>query len=116
MDFRNITPSGLLENDFVYADPPYLITCASYNENGGWNIELEHALYEYLDNLDAHSIRFALSNVMSSKGKVNHILQEWVARHEGRYYCHHLNFNYSNSNYHTLDRQTGSDEVLITNY
>ena len=36
-DFRDFDIKELSENDFIYADPPYLITCASYNENGGWN-------------------------------------------------------------------------------
>lgn len=115
MDFRQIDINALDETDFVYADPPYLITCATYNEQGGWNEDLENALYHYLDELNAHDIRFALSNVLTSKGKVNNILQEWLANNP-QYICHHLNYNYSNSNYHTLDRRTGSDEVLITNY
>ena len=114
-DFRQINIEQLTENDFVYADPPYLITCATYNEQGGWNEELEHALYQYLDKLHAHHIRFALSNVLSSKGRVNAILQEWLANN-GQYTCIHLDYNYSNSSYHTADRTTGSDEVLIINY
>ena len=114
-DFRQINIDQLEERDFVYADPPYLITCATYNEQGGWNEELERALYQYLDDLHAHHIRFALSNVLSSKGRVNTILQEWLAQN-AQYNCLHLNYNYSNSSYHTTDRTTGSDEVLIINY
>ena len=116
VDFRDINIQALDENDFVYADPPYLITCATYNEQGGWNEDLENALYEYLDELHAHHIRFALSNVLSSKGRTNGILHNWVEQHNGTYHCYHLDYNYSNSNYHTADRTTGSDEVLITNY
>lgn len=115
VDFRQIDINLLDINDFVYADPPYLITCATYNEQGGWNDDIEHALYNYLDELNAHNIRFALSNVLTSKGKVNIILQDWLAQNP-HFSCHHLNYNYSNSNYHTTDRLTGSDEVLITNY
>lgn len=33
-DFREFDISNLDSNDFVYADPPYLITCATYNEQG----------------------------------------------------------------------------------
>ena len=114
-DFRNIDFNGLTENDFVYADPPYLITCAAYNENGGWNEEKENSLLELLDTLNDRHIRFALSNVLTSKGKNNNLLTEWLGNHPN-YNCHHLNFNYSNSNYQTKDRTSGSDEVLITNY
>ncbi|WP_274599342.1 hypothetical protein [Enterococcus faecium] len=35
--------------DFIYADPPYLITTAAYNENGGWSEKDEKDLYDYLD-------------------------------------------------------------------
>ena len=31
-DFRDFKIENLNENDFVYADPPYLITCVTYNE------------------------------------------------------------------------------------
>jgi DNA adenine methylase Dam len=35
--FEEIKVEKLSNNDFVYVDPPYLISIASYNENGGWN-------------------------------------------------------------------------------
>ena len=54
---------------FVYADPPYLITCATYNEQGGWTEKDEYDLLAFLDNLSKNRIKFALSNVLSSKGK-----------------------------------------------
>ena len=31
-DFRRIPFDGLSEHSLIYADPPYLITCATYNE------------------------------------------------------------------------------------
>lgn len=115
IDFQEFDISTLEENDFVYIDPPYLITCATYNEQGGWNNDLEKKLYTFLDDLHAHNIRFALSNVLTSKGRVNFILQEWLANN-AQYHCIHLDYNYSNSSYHTIDRKAGSDEVLIINY
>lgn len=115
VDFRNINIEAMEQDDFVYADPPYLITCASYNEQGGWNDDLERALYNYLDTLHEHHIRFALSNVLTSKGKTNTILQNWLTANP-QYICNHLSYNYSNSNYQVKDRISGSDEVLITNY
>lgn len=42
-DFRKLKIGGLKESDFVYCDPPYLITVASYNENGGWGEQAERA-------------------------------------------------------------------------
>ena len=40
-DFRKLKMEELKENDFVYCDPPYLITVVSYNENGGWGEQAE---------------------------------------------------------------------------
>lgn len=43
-DFRKLKIGGLKSSDFVYCDPPYLITVASYNENGGWGEQAERAI------------------------------------------------------------------------
>ena len=115
VDFRQVDVDRLSSDDFVYADPPYLITCATYNEQGGWNEDFERSLYRFLDELHARNIRFALSNVLTSKGKINVILQEWIAANP-QYACHHLNYKYSNSNYQLKDRGAVADEVLIKNY
>ena len=111
-DFENIAPVSLSTKDFVYADPPYLITCATYNEKS-WNAAEEKRLLCYLDELNAAKIRFALSNVLSTDGKSNTILQQWLT--ERKYVCHHLDFSYKNSNYHKKN-VAKTDEVLITNY
>ena len=110
--FSDIKVSSLDKNDFVYADPPYLITCATYNEKS-WNEEEENKLLSYLDELSKNKIRFALSNVLSTDNKTNIILQGWL--NEREYNCHHLNFSYKNSNYHKKNIAK-TDEVLITNY
>ena len=57
------------KGDFVYADPPYLIACATYNEQGGWGEREERALFDFLDELDKRGVPFALSNVLRSKGR-----------------------------------------------
>ena len=110
--FSDIKVSSLSKNDFVYADPPYLITCATYNEKS-WNEEEEKKLLSYLDELSKNKIRFALSNVLSTDNKTNTILQSWL--NERKYNCHHLDFSYKNSNYHKKNIAK-TDEVLITNY
>ena len=89
-----------------------MITCATYNENGGWDSQNERALLSWLDNLDKNNIKFALSNVLSSKGKTNNILTEWAKKYSTIY----LNHNYSNSNYQTKDRSILTEEVLIVNF
>ena len=115
-DFRNFKPENFLENDFVYADPPYLITCAAYNENGGWNESDEKDLLNFLDELNAKKIRFALSNVLIGKGTKNQILIDWLENNADKYKAVHLKYSYSNSNYHKTDKISESDEVLILNY
>lgn len=115
-DFRDFKIENLNENDFVYADPPYLITCATYNEQGGWTEKDEYDLLAFLDNLSKNRIKFALSNVLSSKGKENKILKAWIERNVNCYRVIHLNYNYANSNYQTKDKTKSSDEVLIVNY
>lgn len=116
MDFRDFDISPLTQNDFVYIDPPYLITCATYNEQGGWSETDERDLLQFLDNLNENHIHFALSNVLRSKGKENSILIEWLNQNEDKYRAINLNYNYSNSNYQTKDKTSNSEEVLIINY
>jgi len=113
-NYKYVLDMGLQKDDFVYCDPPYYITCASYNENDGWTRNDEISLLETLDTLNQQGIRFALSNVITNKGKTNVILLDWI--NKNHYIVHHLNADYSNSNYHTKDKKTKPDEVLITNY
>lgn len=111
-NFTQLKIDKLSSNDFVYCDPPYLITCATYNEKDGWNENCEKKLLELLDKLNSQSVKFALSNVLFSKGKTNDILLEWSKK----YNVHHLDYTYQNCNYHTKDKESKPDEVLITNY
>lgn len=118
--FDDFNFSFLSEDDFVYCDPPYLITTGTYNDGKrgfkGWTIKEEMALLEKLDDLDKQGIRFALSNVLEHKGKSNDILKKWVETKK-HYRVSYLDFDYSNSNYQTLVRnKSASVEVLITNY
>lgn len=113
--FDELNVEEFTKDTFVYADPPYLITVASYNENGGWNEQMEYKLLEYLDKCTENGIKFALSNVLEMNDKSNDILKKWVQ--EKGYNIHHLNYTYGNCNYHKLDKTVGlTDEVLITNY
>ena len=113
-DFRNVSMEGYTDKSFFYADPPYLITCATYNEQSGWTEKDESDLLSYLEKLDKKGIRFALSNVLESKGKINTILCDWVNKNK-KYRVIPLNYDYSNSNYHTK-KDGVTKEVLIVNY
>ena len=113
-DFTSVDFSGLGENDFVYCDPPYLITTGSYNDgNRGfkdWSEKEEEKLYTLLDNLHIQGVKFALSNVLIHKGVRNKMLIDWSKR----YVVSNLKNNYSNSSYNTVKGE--SAEILITNY
>ena len=112
--FDKLNLEDLTDKDFVYCDPPYLITTGSYNDgNRGfkdWKEEEELKLYDMLDNLNDKHIKFALSNVIEHKGKENKLLKEWSKKYKVIY----LTSDYSNSSYNT--KRDKSIEVLIVNY
>lgn len=116
IDFRKFDISQLNSESFVYADPPYLITCATYNEQDGWNEQKERGLLEFLDKLNENNIKFALSNVLRSKGKENKILIDWTNRNADKYKVIRLNYDYNNANYQTKNKNSVTEEVLIINY
>lgn len=112
-EFNKLDIGKLNNNDFIYCDPPYLITTASYNENNGWNEQKEKELLSFLDEFNSKGIKFALSNVLKTKGKTNEILKEWA----NQYNIHHINNTYNNCNYQRKDKNDNTTtEVLITNY
>lgn len=109
IDFRQIEVES---DDFVYVDPPYLLTNAAYNENGGWTKKDEQDLYQYLDDINQTGAKFALSNVILHKGHENELLKKWASK----YQLHVLDYHYNNSNYHSTAKLSETVEVLITNY
>lgn len=114
-DFRETQYEAFLKDTFIYADPPYLITCAPYNEQNGWSETDERDLLEFLDQVHRRGNRFALSNVLDHKGKRNEILYQWLEAHKGEYQAIDLNYNYSNSNYHTKRKEYPTREILVVN-
>lgn len=115
-DFRSISLEGLGKDDFIYCDPPYLITNGSYNDgNRGfhdWGTEEEKDLYAFLDKANEQGIKFALSNVFEHKGKTNDILYKWAQK----YHIIEIESNYSNCSYQKKDKDSITREVLIVNY
>lgn len=111
-DFSFVEHMELDENDFVYCDPPYLGSVATYNEIrneiSGWDIEKENQLLCVLDKLNEKAVKFALSNNLKY---TNTLLNRW----RKRYNTYHLTTNYGNCNYQQKNRE-GGNEILITNY
>lgn len=115
-DFRDVDYSDADENDLVYFDPPYLISCGNYNDGKrgfkGWNKQDDLDLMELCDKLDEQGTRFAMSNVLEHKGLKNIELIEWSKKYKVNY----LNYNYNNCNYQEDNKSSKTVEVLITNY
>ncbi|WP_157154223.1 DNA adenine methylase [Brachyspira murdochii] len=109
----------LEECDFVYCDPPYLISTGTYNDGKrgftGWNSNNEIMLLKILDDLNKRNIKFALSNFLIHNGQINSILKEWISYNN--YNVTKIDSNYNNSCYNKkILSQTKTIEVLITNY
>ena len=115
--FEKTETLPLTPQDYVYFDPPYLITTAPYNESGkGWGNEDDQKLYGMIDKLNERGIRFGLSNVIEHNGETNEILAEWSKK----YILHDLNYHYNSASYNlkiTKEERSKKPtrEVFITN-
>lgn len=113
IQFNNLDFIDFLSNikfkqgDFVYLDPPYLITFSEYNKL--WNKETEQKLINFLDYLNDINVKFAISNVTDYKGKINNIFLNW----SDKYYSQDIKSNYISYHDNTIK---SFKEVLLTNY
>lgn len=116
MNFKRFDISNLGNGDFIYADPPYLITTGNYNDGRrgfeGWSQSDDLALFDLLDRANNQGVKFALSNVTEHKGLTNVRLIEWARK----YNTHNIDSNYKNCSYHGKNTDKKTTEVLITNY
>lgn len=94
-------------DDFVYMDPPYLITFSEYNKL--WNPEKEMQMLNLLDSLNDQGIRFAISNVTHYKGRINTVFLEWSKK----YKSFKIKSNYISYHDNSIKE---FEEVLVTNY
>lgn len=111
LDFRKLKLDKFDENCFLYCDPPYLISTATYNEKNGWTEKDETELLNLLDDANLRNIKFGLNNVLENKGMENKILKEWSKK----YNVHILNNDFKNSN-HQRTKTDVTKEVYISNY
>lgn len=108
LDFKPfIKKNGFKKDDFMYLDPPYLITFSEYNKI--WNKEKETELLTLLDDIHNRGIKFAISNVTTYKGRKNHIFTSWMKKY---------NSTKIQSNYISYHDNSNKDfeEVLVFNY
>lgn len=110
MDFSKfLLKNNIKENDFVYLDPPYLITFSEYNKL--WDNNTEERLYNVLDCLNNRNISWGLSNVLTHKGKTNTMLLNWIKSH--KYYVYPIESNYISRFDNTIKKDT--KEVFVMN-
>lgn len=110
-DYLDILNRNFKSNDFVYLDPPYFNTTATYNESNGWTYEQENNLRQAIEDLDYNGIKFGMSNIFENKEFINFDLIQWCYKNQFNVYAVN-NFKYSacgKSNSKTL-------EVYICNY
>jgi len=108
LDFKPfVKKNGFKKNDFIYLDPPYLITFSEYNKI--WNKEKEIELLTLLNQLNNKNIKFAISNVITYKGRKNHIFTNWM----NKYKSAKIKSNYIS--YHDNSKKD-FEEVLVFNY
>lgn len=109
LDFETFVETNkVLSNDFLYFDPPYLITFSDYNKL--WNGLSEERLYNLLDSLDKRGIKWGLSNMVFHKGKQNDILVNWCQK----YKVFNIESNYISRFDNTVKKD--SQEIYVTNY
>lgn len=94
--------------DFLYVDPPYLITDATYNKF--WSVKEDQDLMDWLDKLPC---LWGMSNVFHHKGKTNQKLIDWASN----YNTHIISdVEYVSGSYHAKNTDKPTVEVYICNY
>lgn len=99
--------------DFIYMDPPYLITNAVYNESDQWNNEDEHRLLNFIDKINDNKKDFMLSNVIEKKYKRNEPLYYWTQLNKDRIKVLTIDYHYRSSSYNKKNRDGKEQEVII---
>ncbi len=92
--------------DFVYFDPPYLISEAGYNCY--WSKQHEEGLYDLMDELNSKNIRFVMSNLLKHKGVDNPYINRI-----SKYDIIELDYDYEK-----VARKKGGDsiEIIVKNF
>ncbi|MBD5165236.1 Dam family site-specific DNA-(adenine-N6)-methyltransferase [Helicobacter sp.] len=95
------------DGDFIYLDPPYLISDSEYNKL--WSESSEMELYRILNSLNDKGIQWGISNLLCHKRKYNRILEKFANRYE----THIIQSNYISFNDNSIKKD--SVEVYVTN-
>lgn len=110
-DFKKLCVEELNKDDFVYLDPPYFNTTATYNENNGWSEDDENTLYSLCERLNENKIKFGISNVFENKNIKNQKLIDWCDKNKWNVYT------FDKFTYMACGKgNSNAKEVFITNY
>ncbi|HFI0020698.1 TPA: DNA adenine methylase [Streptococcus suis] len=108
LDFEEFIDNQTIgTDDFLYFDPPYLITFSDYNKL--WDPKEEKRLYDLLDRLNQRGVKWGLSNMVTHKGKTNELLIEWAQK----YNEYSISSNYISRFDNTI--KENSKEIYVTN-
>lgn len=109
MDYSDIlmTYSSLNESTFIYCDPPYWNTTATYNESG-WSEQDEDVLYYLLSSLPKQ-VKFGLSNIIEKDGIRNTKLDKFIEDNDLKVI--EINSNYTNCSSNKKNRNNDTIEI-----
>lgn len=100
-------------SDFVYMDPPYLITRAVYNESNKWTNLDEHELLKLIDTLLLQNKNFMLSNIMKKRDTYNEPLYYWSQGKSNEISIIDIDYHYRGASYNKKDRNGKEQEIII---
>lgn len=107
--FKDLNLAIITQEDFIYLDPPYLITDLS-NYGITWQEKEEIELLTFIEEILKRNIPFALSNIIETKGRINTLLRDFIKDHNLKAHSLHTQHAFQGAN----NRQV--EEVLVTNY
>lgn len=114
-DYEKYLPF-ITKDDFVYLDPPYLITLGSYNDGkrgfNGWNEIEEKRLLNFMTELNKKGVRFMLSNVLEHKGKTNDLLNDWIKENDFKVIYYPEKTRGNRKEIIVINYETPTEEVL----
>lgn len=116
-DFRDKHIREICYNaDFLYLDPPYLLSDAVYNESSGWDIKTEKELIDFLKKCEAKHVTFCLSNVLSKNDGQNIILNEPLNQfilEDTKLHMIDIDYHYRSSSYNKKNRNSKEREIIV---
>lgn len=104
--------SELHNEDFVYLDPPYYGTVATYNERNQWELEDDLKLFDFCNMLTQNNVKWGMSNVILGKNNNQHLL-DWIKSNN---YNIHVFDKVKYVISYDVEENENRKEIFITNY